>query len=43
MALPFGLTADALAAAMAEEDPESLAAATRLRASVRPGRWPRRR
>ena len=30
-ALPFGLTADALAAAMAESDPDSLAAATRLR------------
>ncbi len=29
--LPFGLTADALAAAMAEADPDSLAAATRLR------------
>ncbi len=30
-ALPFGLTADALAAAMAESDPDSLAAASRLR------------
>jgi SAM-dependent methyltransferase len=29
--LPFGLTADAIAAAMAESDPDSLAAATRLR------------
>jgi SAM-dependent methyltransferase len=29
--LPFGLTEDALAAAMVEEDPESLAAATRMR------------
>jgi SAM-dependent methyltransferase len=30
--LPFGLTEEALAAAMAEEDPESLAAASRMRA-----------
>ena len=30
--LPFGLTEDALAAAMSEEDPESLAAASRMRA-----------
>ena len=30
--LPFGLTEGALAAAMAEEDPESLAAASRMRA-----------
>jgi hypothetical protein len=29
--LPFGLTEDALAAAMSEEDPESLAAASRMR------------
>jgi SAM-dependent methyltransferase len=29
--LPFGLTEDALAAAIVEEDPESLAAATRMR------------
>ena len=38
MALPFGLTADALAAAMAEEDPESLVAASRLRARFDPDR-----
>ena len=37
MALPFGLTADALGAAVAEEDPESLAAASRLRARFDPG------
>ena len=30
--LPFGLTYEALAAAMSEEDPESLAAASRMRA-----------
>ncbi len=36
MALPFGLTPDSLAAAMAEEDPESLAAAGRLRARFTP-------
>jgi hypothetical protein len=30
--LPFGLTAEALAAAMSEKDPESLAAASRMRA-----------
>ena len=35
-ALPFGLTPDALAAAMAEQDPESLAAARRLRARFDP-------
>ena len=35
-ALPFGLTADALAAAMAEADPDSLAAATRLRSRFGP-------
>src|SRR4029450_1536152 len=29
--LPFGLTEDALNAAMSEEDPESLAAASRMR------------
>ena len=34
--LPFGLTNDALAAAMAEEDPESLAAASRMRAGYGP-------
>jgi hypothetical protein len=34
--LPFGLTDDALAAAMAEEDPESLAAASRMRAAYGP-------
>jgi hypothetical protein len=34
--LPFGLTGDALAAAMSEEDPESLAAAARMRARYRP-------
>ena len=38
--LPFGLTADALAAAMAESDPDSLAAATRLRGRF--GAGPRR-
>jgi SAM-dependent methyltransferase len=32
MRLPFGLTDDALEAAMSEEDPESLAAASRMRA-----------
>jgi THUMP domain-like/Methyltransferase domain len=31
ISLPFGLTEDALAAAMSEEDPESLVAATRMR------------
>ena len=36
MPLPFGLTDDALAAAMSEEDPESLAAASRLRAGYGP-------
>jgi hypothetical protein len=35
-ALPFGLTDDALAAAMSEEDPESLAAASRMRARYGP-------
>ena len=35
--LPFGLTEDALAAAMSEEDPESLAAASRMRARYGPG------
>jgi hypothetical protein len=34
--LPFGLTGDALAAAMSEEDPESLAAASRMRARYGP-------
>jgi hypothetical protein len=34
--LPFGLTDEALAAAMSEEDPESLAAASRLRAGYGP-------
>ena len=34
--LPFGLTNEALDAAMSEEDPESLAAATRLRARFGP-------
>jgi hypothetical protein len=34
--LPFGLTGDALAAAMSEEDPESLAAAARMRARYGP-------
>jgi hypothetical protein len=34
--LPFGLTGEALAAAMSEEDPESLAAATRTRARFGP-------
>ena len=34
--LPFGLTEDALAAAMSEEDPESLAAASRMRARYGP-------
>jgi hypothetical protein len=34
--LPFGLTREALDAAMSEEDPESLAAATRLRARFGP-------
>ena len=34
--LPFGLTDEALDAAMSEEDPESLAAATRLRARFGP-------
>jgi hypothetical protein len=33
---PFGLTPDALAAAMAEADPESLAAASRMRAAFGP-------
>jgi SAM-dependent methyltransferase len=33
---PFGLTDEGLAAAMAEEDPESLAAATRMRARYGP-------
>lgn len=36
MKLPFGLTEEALAAAMAEPDPDSLAAATRLRRLVGP-------
>ena len=36
MPLPFGLTDDALAAAMSEEDPESLAAASRMRAQFGP-------
>jgi hypothetical protein len=35
-ALPFGLTAEALAAAMAEDDPDGLAAASRLRAAYGP-------
>ncbi|WP_375423705.1 class I SAM-dependent methyltransferase [uncultured Friedmanniella sp.] len=35
-ALPFGLTAEALAAAMAEPDPDGLAAASRLRAAYGP-------
>jgi hypothetical protein len=35
--LPFGLTDDALAAAMSEEDPGSLAAASRMRAHYGPG------
>ncbi|HJY43432.1 MAG TPA: methyltransferase domain-containing protein [Propionibacteriaceae bacterium] len=34
--LPFGLTEDALVAAMSEEDPESLAAASRMRARYGP-------
>jgi SAM-dependent methyltransferase len=34
--LPFGLTDEALAAAMSEEDPESLAAASRMRARYGP-------
>jgi hypothetical protein len=34
--LPFGLTDEALAAAMSEEDPESLAAASRMRAGYGP-------
>ncbi len=34
--LPFGLTDEALDAAMSEEDPESLAAATRMRARFSP-------
>lgn len=34
--LPFGLTAEALAAATSEENPESLAAATRMRARFGP-------
>ena len=34
--LPFGLTEDALAAAMSEKDPESLAAASRMRARFGP-------
>jgi hypothetical protein len=34
--LPFGLTLEALDAAMSEEDPESLAAATRMRARFSP-------
>jgi SAM-dependent methyltransferase len=34
--LPFGLTREALDAAMSEEDPESLAAATRMRARFSP-------
>jgi hypothetical protein len=34
--LPFGLTGDALAAAMSEEDPESLGAAARMRARYGP-------
>ena len=34
--LPFGLTDDVLAAAMSEEDPESLAAASRMRAQFGP-------
>jgi len=34
--LPFGLTDEALDAAMSEEDPESLAAATRMRARFGP-------
>jgi THUMP domain-like/Methyltransferase domain len=36
VSLPFGLTDDALAAAMSEEDPESLAAASRLRSRYGP-------
>lgn len=36
MSLPFGLTGPALAAAMAEPDPDSLAAAGRLRRAVGP-------
>jgi SAM-dependent methyltransferase len=36
VSLPFGLTEDALAAAMSEEDPESLAAASRMRARCGP-------
>ena len=40
--LPFGLTEEALAAAMAEPDPDSLAAATRLRERSAPS-WPPRR
>ena len=36
MPLPLGLTADALAAAMAEPEPDSLAAATRLRRDFDP-------
>jgi hypothetical protein len=36
VSLPFGLTEDALAAAMSEEDPESLAAASRMRARYGP-------
>jgi SAM-dependent methyltransferase len=36
VSLPFGLTEDALAAAMSEKDPESLAAASRMRARCGP-------
>jgi SAM-dependent methyltransferase len=36
VSLPFALTEDALAAAMSEEDPESLAAASRMRARYGP-------
>jgi len=36
VSLPFGLTSDSLAAAMSEADPESLAAASRMRNRFRP-------
>jgi THUMP domain-like/Methyltransferase domain len=36
VSLPFGLTEDALAAAMSEKDPQSLAAASRMRARCGP-------
>ncbi|HLM21654.1 MAG TPA: hypothetical protein VK390_09040, partial [Propionibacteriaceae bacterium] len=36
VSLPFGLTEDALAVAMSEEDPESLAAGSRMRARYGP-------